>query len=745
MKSCELHPENTGFVLQEHSVTVWSLIAKNCDKVRDGLMGRGRLLRILLRAFGVAVSLLILLSAVFANKSVWAQSLTFDVAAEGPEFYLGEYLWAWHDKEGNTTFDDILKKPLTDFYRIQKGPSPGLGYLSHPVWLRVKLANKSHQPIDRLFVIDRGAKQHLSLFVPNGDGLYTEKHSGNGDPAYGDLVSRHTAWRITVPPDSIETYYLRFDTRNTVALGLRLIEEKFFNQKEWVDQLAFGMFYGFLAAVGAYIGFVTLALRDRTYAYFAAFIISLLIYHSHFEAYPFVWWGELQRVANYISTCFGIFTSMFCILFCSSFLGAKESMPRLYIATYVFMGLWVFALPIFWWFWWITNSIAAVTALGAIAYMFVLSIRAQIIGVIHARLFVAAFMIFLLCVGAYLLRQLGVIPSSVITDYGQPIGSAISSLIFALALSARFRDIADRQEQSLRENEGRLELLVQERTSELSFETTKAEQAVVSLRQAQSDLIQAEKMASLGQLVAGVAHEINTPVGVALTAATHLEEQTQSIGKLFESGQIKKSDFAGYLEQAREASLLMHSNIDRASNLIQSFKQVAVDQTSDDRRRFDLKTTINEVVSALRPQLKKTSHKVVVQCPDDIHLDSYPGALGQVLTNFIMNSMVHGYEPGQGGTFRIEADDPVYGQVSIRYIDDGRGIPDDHINKIFDPFFTTKRNAGGTGLGLNIVYNLITRKLGGQVEVLSPPGHGAQFFLKIPLDAPGKQSIGVAA
>jgi PAS domain S-box-containing protein len=272
---------------------------------------------------------------------------------------------------------------------------------------------------------------------------------------------------------------------------------------------------------------------------------------------------------------------------------------------------------------------------------------------------------------------------------------------------------------------------------ELRASKETAELAYDRLHQAQNSLIQAEKMAALGSLVAGVAHEINTPIGTALTAASHLGERTGEFGAQFHGGKLKKSEVERYLETATETSAIMVATIGRAAELIQSFKQVAVDQSTDIRRQFNLSTYISEILLSLKPRLKQTHHSVVVDCPDDLEIDSYPGALSQVLTNFVMNSIIHGFAEGQVGTIAISAELRNDDLVEIRYGDSGRGIPEKNLARIFEPFFTTKRGTGGTGLGLHIVYNIVTQSLGGAIEVKSAEGQGATFILSIPRTAPG--------
>ncbi|MFZ5572860.1 MAG: PAS domain-containing sensor histidine kinase [Thermodesulfobacteriota bacterium] len=254
------------------------------------------------------------------------------------------------------------------------------------------------------------------------------------------------------------------------------------------------------------------------------------------------------------------------------------------------------------------------------------------------------------------------------------------------------------------------------------------------LKQTQYQLIQSEKMASLGSLVAGIAHEINTPVGVGVTASSFLEEKTKEYAKRLSVNEMTKSDVRKYMNIASEASTIILNNLNRAADLIRSFKQVAVDQSGEARRKFKLKEYIDELFISLRPKYKRTPHTITVNCPDEIEIDSYPGVFSQVITNLLMNSLTHGLEGMEAGEIKID----IRLEGSFLYLihqDNGIGMDAQTLNKIFDPFFTTRRGQGGTGLGLNIVYNLVTRTLGGQIECQSSPGKGTTFIVSVPLNA----------
>lgn len=255
-------------------------------------------------------------------------------------------------------------------------------------------------------------------------------------------------------------------------------------------------------------------------------------------------------------------------------------------------------------------------------------------------------------------------------------------------------------------------------------------------KRTQRDLIQTEKMAALGRLVAGVAHEVNTPIGSSLIASTALAAKLRRFNELVANGPVRRSDFSDLVGTLEEGVHMITANTRRAHELLQSFKQVAVDQTSSSLRVFDLDRLLKEMEMALSPQIKRTPHKLVVDVPGTLTLDSYPGPLQQVLTNLVVNALTHAFDEERGGTIRIFAEPAQDGLLRIRVSDDGKGIPDEHVSRIFDPFFTTKLGQGGTGLGLNISYGIVTGLLGGAIAVQSTPEAGTTFTIEIPITAP---------
>ncbi len=277
-----------------------------------------------------------------------------------------------------------------------------------------------------------------------------------------------------------------------------------------------------------------------------------------------------------------------------------------------------------------------------------------------------------------------------------------------------------------------LEARVDERTTQLAQSNTELKKAFESLRQAQDQLIETEKMAALGELVAGVAHEINTPLGVALTATTHLDEQIKNLDKQYREQKLTKKEFEVFSKVCLETIDMTHKNIRRASDLVASFKLVAVDQHSDDIRTFNLNEYINEILLSLQPTIKRTLHSVLVDCDTEIELNSYPGSIYQIISNLVVNSLTHGFEFKESGNILIKAT-KVSDHVRIDYRDDGKGMSGEEVKRVFNPFFTTRRGRGGSGLGAYIIYNLVTQRLNGHIECHSQLGHGVHFVIELPM------------
>jgi len=271
------------------------------------------------------------------------------------------------------------------------------------------------------------------------------------------------------------------------------------------------------------------------------------------------------------------------------------------------------------------------------------------------------------------------------------------------------------------------------------FRETKitADRTTRELREAQEELIEQAKFASLGSMVAGVAHEVNTPLGVCVTAISTAADGVREIQRALDDGALTQAKLRDHLDRSLRTAELTMANLDRAAKLVRSFRAVAADQATEAPRRFHLQSYLEDVVAALGPEIKKKRAAVEIVCPADLEIVTQPSALWQIVSNLIMNSLTHAFVERQAGAIRlivVQEGEPA--QVSLTYEDDGVGMAPDVLRSIFEPFFTTRRAEGGTGLGMTIVYNLVTQTLGGRIRCMSEPGDGARFLINFPAVKP---------
>jgi signal transduction histidine kinase len=277
-----------------------------------------------------------------------------------------------------------------------------------------------------------------------------------------------------------------------------------------------------------------------------------------------------------------------------------------------------------------------------------------------------------------------------------------------------------------------LEGKVQQRTMALKEANNELIQTLEKLHQFQRQMVQNEKMASLGDMVAGVAHEVNTPIGLGVTASTMMLDRLSDMRKAFENKTLKASALTKFITEGEENLNIIYRNLNRAAELISSFKQVAVDQSSESNRVFYFSQLMDEILISMRPKLKKVNHQINVNCTDSLVIESKAGPINQIIINLIINSIIHGFEDMEKGQIDISIQTVDNNNICIEFKDNGKGIPEHLRKRIFDPFVTTKRGQGGSGLGMHLVYNLVTQALNGSISVVSEKGLGVQFRILFP-------------
>ncbi|RCU50307.1 MULTISPECIES: sensor histidine kinase [Corallincola] len=295
--------------------------------------------------------------------------------------------------------------------------------------------------------------------------------------------------------------------------------------------------------------------------------------------------------------------------------------------------------------------------------------------------------------------------------------------------------VLDQMAERIQDDQRELEMRVASRTRELQTTNEELTSTMERLRATQDQLVEAEKMSQLGQLVAGVAHEINTPVGVSVTAATLLQDEMTQLNKAAGENQLTRSGLEQHIDKTTQCAEMILSNLNRAAELIRNFKEVAVDQSSEQKRFFVLLDYIKDLLTSLSPEFKNHKVEITTTGDESLTLNSYPGAFSQVLTNMIVNSVRHGFDPQQQHHISIHFHTDTENLI-LDYQDDGKGVEEKALKRLFDPFYTTRRASGGTGLGLHIVYNVVRQKLGGTIQASSQIGHGVRFQLTLPLNPP---------
>lgn len=277
-----------------------------------------------------------------------------------------------------------------------------------------------------------------------------------------------------------------------------------------------------------------------------------------------------------------------------------------------------------------------------------------------------------------------------------------------------------------------LESLVEERTKEL-------EDSIAELTETQHQLVESERLAALGTLVAGIAHEVNTPLGIGVTAVSHLNLiNDKALDKLNKS-EMSVEDLKNYFIKVDENIQILYHNLDRASELVNSFKQVAVDQNAVALMTFNINDYIKKILLSLKHEYKRTKHKIDIFCNEQLYIYTYPGALSQILTNLIMNSLIHGFEDVEYGHIEIHFNQ-LEDNYQLIYKDDGKGISRENLGKIFEPFFTTRRDKGGSGLGLHIIYTIVTQQLGGSININSNVNQGIEILIRFPVLKRGEEN-----
>ncbi|MEC4593412.1 7TM-DISM domain-containing protein [Nitrospirillum amazonense] len=696
------------------------------------------------RLRAVLAVLLFLAFVPMAPVAARADAVTANtVTVDGPDLSLGGHLELLEDKGRDLTLADVMSGPAASRFTPATRDTPGFARTHSAYWARITLDNPTDGTIDRLLVFAYPYYRSLDLYVFAGDGQIpvAQRHVAEGAAARGtDIPHRYPVFTLALPPGRtvlymrVEHYFASF------ALYLRSSDAQ--AQVDRRDILLHGLTFGVLIIAAAYqFALVVMAgVEVGVTLLFYALITLAYIYGQ--LGYP---WEHLPAdlASHYYREVVGTLPVAVGQIFAVQFLDLRRRQPWIARLLLLSTGLLVLDTPLHYLDPARGSGIAQALALLGSALTLTAAVR-DLRRSVNARFFLLGFLPIVGVAVVWSLRASGVLPAAIWTEAALYAPNAIGLVLLTFGVAYRIGKEREERERALEASEAALRRANDELEDRVRTRTAELSDSLEKLKRSQDALVQAEKLASLGQLVAGVAHEINTPIGVTLTTASHVSERVTAIDHLVRDGRLRRSDLTDFMGELAESSRLMLSNIGRAASLIQSFKQVSADQSSEERRRVELCAYMEEVLSSLGPNLRRSGHTAEVVCHGPVELETYPGLLAQVLTNFVSNSILHAYEPGVRGRITITArrlpsgegpgaqGDGHAGGAEVVYQDDGRGIPAAILPRIFDPFFTTRRGAGGTGLGLNIVYNLVTHRLKGTVTAASEAGAGTRFTLVLP-------------
>lgn len=646
----------------------------------------------------------------------------------------------WVDAHGQASISDVRALSTQAFTAVDLAQSPSIRTYA-VVWLRLELNPSGEAQPPWILEFRNRRIPDLQVFTQNATlPLYTLgfRHPVQIQP----LPHRYFALPIDAQ-SARHPVFVRMELLSRADLSLVATPEPIYPSAWLDDHMAQAAYFGLAIGLIVFNALLGLALRDRVYAFYVAastaMLINIAVTSGMGRMYLWShspWWDQ---TGNLISAQVAIY----CL--CHFVLRVLE-LPRL-LPPVAGLLVWVARSQFFFF--------AILLVMGEAAFQASL----QIVGVISALFFpilgyciwhrvpgarwvLMAFLALLLGTLLNVLWSFQLFPDTAFSRNGSQIGSALEMVLLAFLLADRFARmqkakllaesearlaheealLAERARvDTLRESERLLESRVQERTLEL-------QETLAHLQKTQENLIQAEKLSALGAMVAGVSHELNTPLGVVVTASSTLGELAIQLQSDFVAGQLTRTQAQNALQDVREGSELIHRSAERAAQLVRSFKQVAVDQVSERKRGFDLRQVVEENLVAMRASLKCEPWPVRNEVPQGLECDSFPGPLGQILTNLVMNAIYHGFADRPIGTIVIEAH-PQGPLVALSVRDDGRGMDARTVARVFEPFFTTRLGKGGSGLGLSVSHRMATTLLQGDLQVESQPNIGTTFTL----------------
>ena len=688
--------------------------------------------------------------------SVHAGVPPYDVAQVQEEpVVLSPYLEVLEDASRTLQVHDVVAPGRQGQFAPpqSKGTAVGFGFQSSAIWLKLELANSGTVSAERIFEIAYASLVKVDIYQVVDGTVVSGDFMGTARPMQHRLLpNRHFTSPIQIAPGGTTTVYVRAESHHPLIIPAKLWTPSAFIDYERSDYAVQAGYFGIAFGMFTFNFLLLLALRDRIYLLYLVWMGCLLMTIAVGTGLAKQYlWPDSVVWASYSNAFADNWTVAALIVFVRQMLDTSRFLPwpdrtlkllawfYLLVPFGFYLNFHAFAPPIL-----VLTTCCALLVLG-------ISVRIAVQGERAAIIFLLAFSTLIVSSIVGALWGLDLLPTNFLTVYGFQIGSAIEMILLALALADRFnesrRAVVRAQSLALEAEKGRveafrqservLEVRVQERTAALS-------ESLEKLTLMQRELVQSEKMASLGSLVAGVAHELNTPIGNALTVASSLRDSAQALAGELNNPAIRKSTLLQFTQNVIPMSELIESACNQAATLVNSFKRVAVDQTSEQRRKFDLADLVQDICASLAPSFRRSAFDLRVELTSGMTCDGYPGPLGQVIANLVQNAAIHAFDPGQVGSIVVRGTESG-NEVQVSVEDDGKGIAPEVLVKIFDPFFTTRLGEGGSGLGLAIAMNIVKGVLGGTLSVQSVLGNGTTFTMRFPKVTPMVHQAGQSA
>ncbi len=670
------------------------------------------------------------------------------LSPENESFSINKLIFYFEDIENRLSFAEISASEFDKKFKLSDKENLNFGMTLSAYWVRFDIKNLYPQIDDWLLEIEYPLLDSITFSYLDEDNRWVHQ-------AFGDMYPfdqrEWNARSFVIPlhlPDTItRTYYLKIKASGTMQFPMKISRIKSFHRSMMLSETYYGIFFGIMFLLIIYNIFIYFSLRDISYLYYVIFILSSTILLAFISGHIFQY-----LLKNSMLWCNKLYPSSialteFCIIsFTRSFLNIKKYSPKLDKVLFYFQ---IFSVLLIFLLFFLDYYYSILVSIYTSQLYIICSLLSGIIcykrGNKAALLFILAFALYLLGGLSISLMGIGVIGKNIISRHGMEIGAMLNGVFLSLALINNYRISKIEKEKAtekiiqmrqkatllLEQRVKERTTVIQDKNEELEQQKKKLQITLNNLKDTQIQLIQSEKMAALGGLVAGVAHEINTPIGISVTAASKLTEETAHMTELYKVNKITRSEFKDYLLISSESAKLILSNMERTVLMIQSFKQVSVDQSTSQLRKFKLKAYIQDIIRSLYPKLKNRGISITLEMDEHLELNSYPGAFSQIITNLVINSVTHGFEKMKGGTIMISSK-LINEELQLKYSDSGRGMSKETLSRIFEPFFTTNKKLG-TGLGMHIVYNLITQKFNGTIKCSSQINKGISVQIRIPI------------